>query len=91
MSFCRKELKIAQMQNMHEVFVKMMEEAGYKVMYAAIIIPFVLSGNTLRAEDIFFVMTASVMIRIGMGEKLPQAIYLTSEMYVSIKRFQVRR
>ncbi len=85
----RSELDIARTRNSYRVLVKFMEETGYKLMYLTIIIPAVLSGQTFLPGDIFFVMSAAVLMRSSMMDHLPKAIFGVLEMLVSLRRFQV--
>ncbi len=85
----RKELNVTRLRYKHKVMVKMMEEVGYKLMYLTMIVPFLASGNALVGGGVFFVMSASVLVRMNMGERFPLAVYWAYEVAISMKRIQV--
>ncbi len=89
-TFSRKELDVMRLRNTYRVYGNMMEQTGFKLVYLAVIAPFVLGGGVLEAENVFFVMSACLLIRYTMGACAPNALFVGMETLIAIRRLQVR-
>ncbi len=86
----RAEMDVIRLRNHFKVFTQTLEQAGFKLIYLAVLAPFVLSGdNSLSPDQVFFVMGCFMLTRMVVTSMAPNAVYTASEIAIALERITV--